>query len=141
MSSFESSISYTYKFRDQIKGTFRSEGRGKSISGKKFSPAPGYFFQLRIFNLDTEKFCVYLENCSEEKVLILEYLVHHPDSAGNFARKAVNFSLQPQDVMGLPGFEFVRFGRPRGSQFHICFNHNSNFFFKSVNKIFQNCLT
>ena len=114
MSSFASSISYTYKFRDQIKGTFRKEGRGKSISGKKFSPAPGYFFQLRIFNLDTEHFCVYLENCGEEEVNILEYLVQDIDSLRCSEKKELNFSLRPKDLMELFGFGFNSFGNQRG---------------------------
>jgi hypothetical protein len=124
MSSFESSISYTHQFRDQLKGTFRREGSGKSQGGKKFSPAPGYLFQLRIFNHDSKEFSVYLENCGEEEVKILEYLVHYPRLSGHCLQKKLDFSLQPHELMGLSGNMFSNFGIQNGRLFILILNLN-----------------
>ena len=108
-------IDYSYQFRDPVKKTFRKKGIGESVYGKMFSPAPGYLFQLKIFNVDSVKFAVYLKNCGEDDVDILEYKIHLPEQRWCSSKRECNFSLRPQACKALTGFAFKNLGDQKGN--------------------------
>ena len=97
--------SYSHKFQVDIK-----EGQGEAVYGEKFSPLPGYLFQLRILNLDTERFCVYLINCGEEEVEISTFKVK--SASFNIEAEKNNFSLLPGGSMAVTDLSFYSFVLP-----------------------------
>ena len=108
-------IDYSYQFCDPVKKTFRKKGIGESVYGKMFSPAPGYLFQLKIFNVDSAKFAVYLKNCGEDDVHILEYKIHLPEQRWCSSKRECNFNLRPQACKALTGFAFKNLGDQKGN--------------------------
>jgi hypothetical protein len=68
---------------------------------------PGYLFQLRILNLDTKRFCVYLINCGEEEVKISKFRVESVNSNNKAEEK--NFSLLPGESRPVSDFLFSNF--------------------------------
>jgi len=108
---------YTYKFEDSVKKSFREKGIGESVNGKIFSPVPGYQFQLRILNVDAEMFAVYLKNCGEDEVHVLEYKIQLPEQRRCSAKRKSFFNLKPQACKALTGFPFNK--DLEGNQFFL----------------------
>lgn len=73
--TFVASFHHSHKFQIDIDGKSHNQRRGESVFGERFSPLPGYLFQLKILNLDSERFCVYLINCGEKRVTISKFKV------------------------------------------------------------------
>ncbi len=109
ISSFTSYFNFTHKFEVDTDGTFHKEGSGESVFGEKFSPLPGYLFQLRILNLDTKRFCVYLINRGKEEVKISKFRVK--SVYRNIEAEENNFSLLPGGTMPVSDFLFSNFLR------------------------------
>lgn len=107
-------LDYMYQFRDPVKRTFRKKGIGESVYGKRFSPAPGYLFQLKILNMDGVKFAVYLKNCGENEVHIVEYKIHLPNQSRYFTKRESHFDLKSQASVALTGFAFKNLGDKKG---------------------------
>ncbi len=100
-----SSIKYCHKFNLDI-GAFRCQG--ESIDGEKFSPFSGTVLQLKFLNLDGARFVIYLKNCGNEIVSILQCNVK---CYGTLVVKN-DFNLYPNDVMALSNLaiqDFVKF--------------------------------
>jgi hypothetical protein len=105
--TFTSSYVHSHKFQVDINGYFHKEDYGGSVFGKKFSPLPGYLFQLRILNLDTVRFCVYLINHGEEEIEFMLFKVKSVNLDVEAEEKV--FSLLPRQSMAVGDFIFDDF--------------------------------
>ncbi len=105
--SFVTSIKYCHEFQLDLAGDFNRCGQGESLYGEKFSPIPGKVFQLKFLNLDNARFIIFLKNCGNESVNILQFKVKS-DLAGKEVEKN-SFWLSPEGVQALPDLAFQDF--------------------------------
>ena len=73
------------------------------VNGEKFSPLPGWNFQLEITKLDEKSFRVCLQNWSEDDVDILSLSIV---SAQNRRMSMKNLSLRPRERHWVATFKF-----------------------------------
>ncbi len=77
---------------------------GQSIYKKEFSPFPGFVFQIKLLNIDSNKFSVSLKNCGKTSVqrLIRSFAISNRttrvDSSMNLLSSAVRTSFFPISV-------------------------------------------
>ena len=68
---------------------------GQSIYKKEFSPFPGFVFQIKLLNIDSNKFSVSLKNCGKTSVQMKSFPKKTPGSYG--------YSEPESELLLLPG--------------------------------------
>ncbi len=98
------SIKFSHFISNQLVSYCRYEEDAEiPVMGEKFSPLPGWIFQLEITKLDEKSFWVCLKNLSEENVDILTLSI---SSAQNRRMSMNNLSLRPRERHWVATFKF-----------------------------------
>ena len=103
------SIKYCHKFQLDLGKDVKRCGQGESLHGEKFSPISGTVLQLKFLKLDNTRFIIFLKNCGNESVDILQFKVKS-ERAGKEVEKN-NCFLSPGGVEALPDLVFRDFSR------------------------------